>query len=118
MPRKTGQEARAERLTWFALCLVFIVLTFDEQQMLPGYVIPFLVATILIVSGIFQYTRKWRVSPVVWGAAGILIAFGIYGLVDTLGIYGFTAPFPIDLRLISLVAVIAIIIFGIVTNEG
>lgn len=118
MSSKTGQEARVERITWFALCMVCIIMYFDDQQLLPTFLIPFLVAIILIFSGVYQYRRGWRVSPVLWGASAILLALGSWGVAAGMEVGGFIVPPAFGLRLISLVAVIVIIVFGIITNEG
>lgn len=109
MARKTGREARAERMTWFGLVLVFMLLNFDRDFTIPDFVIPFLLAAILMVSGIYQYTQNWRVSPLTWIFAAVFI-FG--------GVFGIYYNSPIDLRLASLIIVFIIILFGVITNEG
>jgi len=109
MARKTGREARAERMTWFAMVLVFMLLNFDRDLTIPDFVIPFLLAAILLVSGVYQYTQNWRVSPLTW----IFFAVFVIG-----GIFGVYYNSPIDLRLASLVMVVIIIAIGVITNEG
>lgn len=109
MSSKTGKEARAERATWFSLVFVFILLSFDEDLTIPDYIVPFTVAGILIFSGFYQLRRKWSVSPILWMVAALMIAAGIYGVYfDSL----------VDLRLVALIATVAIIVFGVVTNES
>ena len=111
MPRKTGQEARVERTTWFAMSMPFVLLSFDEGLTLPSYVIPIIISIILLISGVYQYTQGWRISPIVWIISALLMAVSIYEIVASI-------TFPIDLVLVSLVAVIIIIVWGIVTNES
>ncbi len=109
MARKTGREARAERITWFGLVLVFMLLNFDREFVIPDFVIPFILAGILMISGIYQYTQNWRVSPLTWIFAAVFIIGGVFGLYyDS----------PIDLRLASLLIVVIIIGIGVLTNEG
>lgn len=111
MPRKTGNEARAERLSWFAMILVFILISFDEDLTIPEFIIPFTIAAILFISGIYQYTRGWRISPLIWITGALLIAFALFDLIATIDL-------PIDLVLVSLIAVITVIVWGIISNES
>lgn len=110
MTRKTREEARVERITWFLLVMIFIGLSFDESISIPEYVVPALVAAILLISSMYQYSHNWKVSPVNWITAAILIVITAYDVY-------FGVPF-VDLVLVSLLAVVGIILFGVVTNES
>jgi uncharacterized membrane protein YkvI len=109
MSSKKGKEARAERITWFAMVVVFMMLSFDRNISIPDYVIPFIIAGILFVSGFYQYTKQWRVSPIMWIVGAVLTIAGIFGIYYNS---------PIDLRLVSLVAVLIVIGLGVLTNES
>lgn len=109
MARKTGREARVERATWFAMVLVFILLNFDRDITIPDWLIPFVIATILTISAIYQYTQNWRVSPVTWVTVVVLVMAGIFAIYYNS---------PIDLILVSLGATVGIIAWGIITNEN
>ncbi|MEM6283320.1 MAG: hypothetical protein AAF787_14090 [Chloroflexota bacterium] len=109
--RKSMEEARAEQITWFLLVLIFAVLSITQDNVgaitIPNWVVPMAGGIVLMGSGIYQYTRGWRVSPTTWIIGVILIIFG--------GI-NFQQP---ELNLIgfSLLAFAAVIFFGLVTNE-
>jgi len=109
MPRKQGKEAKAERLTWFGLVMVFIILSFDENLSIPDYLVPFIIAGILLISGLYQLRQRWPISPVLWITMTVMILAGLYGI--------YFQPF-IDLRLVSLIAVVILIGFGVLTNES
>lgn len=110
MAKKTGAEARAERITWFMLVMIFIVLSFDISVQIPGYFIPFTVGTILFGSGFYQYRRGWRVSPVTWMVAATMFVIG--------GLNWYLGLAIIDPILASLIGTVLVIFMGIITNEG
>ncbi|MGB1286988.1 MAG: hypothetical protein ACPG7F_10675 [Aggregatilineales bacterium] len=117
MARKTGREARAERLTWFAMVLVFFVFSFDENITFPDYIPPFAIALILLVSGVYQYSRKWRVSPFTW------IIFVLMLFTGGFAVYAERYTIPVllsffDPILAALLATVIVIGLGIVTNES
>lgn len=109
MTRKTGQEAKAERLTWFALIMVFVLLSFDETVSVPEVIIPFVIAGILLASSVYQFSQGWQWSWFNVFIAAVLILSGVYDIYFAL---------PVDLVLMSLISVVAILLFGIITNEG
>jgi len=114
---KSKEEARIERLTWMAMAGFLILLSFiDPENNLPDYIVPLVIAGILLASGSYQVfeQRNWKVSPFTWGIAFILGFFGVYRV---LTIYNDWVPLPIDLRLITLVGVIFLILLGVLTNE-
>lgn len=76
--RKSEAEERAERLTWGFLVLICAVLYFLSEVEFPTYVVPFAGATVLMFSGVYQYFRRWRVSPITWVAGTVLIVLGLY----------------------------------------
>jgi hypothetical protein len=79
--RKSDDEARVERVTWFLLVLIFgMIYLFPESTDLPNWLIPVAGAMILFGSGIYQYTRRWHVSPITWIAGSIMFVLGLYGL--------------------------------------
>ncbi|MCU0511152.1 MAG: hypothetical protein MUE40_01135 [Anaerolineae bacterium] len=112
MSRKTGKEARAERITWFALILIFIPLNFgDWLSTIPAYLFPFAVAVVLLFSGIYQWRKDWRVSPIVWIVAALMLVVG------GVEIY-YPAFMPFDPVLAALIAAVGIILFGVLSNES
>lgn len=53
MAKKSGHEARVERMTWFALVITFLGAYYLN---VPGAFTCFAIALILLVSGLYQYT--------------------------------------------------------------
>lgn len=80
--RKTEAEAKVERFTWFLLVLIFAVLYLfpPEENNIPNWVVPLSGAIILLGSGIYQYSRRWRVSPTTWIAGAILLMLALVNL--------------------------------------
>lgn len=110
MSNKKGKEAKVERMTWFAMILVFILLSFlPDVTVVPDTLIPFTIAAILILSGVYQLTQKWPVSPFTWIIATLLIGVATYRIFFFL---------PVDLVLVSLIGTVIVIVVGIVSNEG
>jgi len=112
MARKTNQEARVERLTWYAMVIVFIVVGFDRDLLLPTWLIPGALGGILFYSALYQYSKikkGWRA-----GLLNIVVAT----MLILLAAYDFYLGSPADPILISFIATIAIIAYGIITNEG
>lgn len=79
---KSGAEARAERLTWFFLVLIFAVLQILNQSNIgiQNWLIPLSGAIVLLGSGMYQYSNHWRVSPVTWLAGALLLFLTILNL--------------------------------------
>ncbi len=112
--RKSEAESKVERLTWFLLVIIFAVLSIAEdnltgtQDIIPNWVVPISGAVVLLGSGVYQYSRKWRVSPVTWIIGVILLMFGLINLyVDQ----------SLDLTGLSLLSFAAVILFGLLTGE-
>jgi hypothetical protein len=83
--KKSHAEARVERLTWGLLVLMFAVLYFVTDGFrgdvpFPSWTVPMAGAVILLGSGMFQYGRKWRVSPVTWIGGVLLLILALVGL--------------------------------------
>jgi len=78
--RKSDAEARTERFTWFLLVLIFAVLYIIPEQNVPKWVVPTSGAIILLGSGVYQYSRKWRVSPVTWIAGTLMLILALINI--------------------------------------
>jgi hypothetical protein len=106
--RKKGTaEARAERVTWALLVLVFAIVQLLPAT-LPNFFVPFAGALILLGSGTYQYVRRWPASPVTW-IGGALLAFFSY--------YSLTINPAQSFQSEALVIFAAVIIFGLLTGE-
>lgn len=106
--RKSEAEARVERITWGFLVLIFAIIYFLNDVVFPTYVVPFAAAAVLMLSGIYQYVRRWRVSPVTWVAGTVLIV---------LGLYSFQINQNFDPFGFSLITVALVIFAGLLTGE-
>lgn len=117
---KTKEEAKVERLTWLAMSGVFFLLSFvDPENLLPDYLIGFAVGGILLISGFYQFmqvrdNQRWRVSPITYMTATVLLGIATY---EAFASYRSWFSLFLDLRLISLGAVVFIISLGVITNE-
>ncbi len=106
-PRGKGEaEERVERLTWFFLVLIFAITQIVET--FPPVAIPLAGAGILIGSGMYQYSRRWRVSPVTW-LAGALMAGLAYVNLQVNPTRDFTG--------LALLVFAGVILFGLLTGE-
>jgi hypothetical protein len=104
---KSEAEARVERLTWFFLVGIFAVITLLETTV-PNWVVPVAGATVLLASGLYQYARHWRVSPVTWLAGALMVGLAyiniqIYPDRNYLGL--------------ALLVFAGVILFGLLTGE-
>ena len=109
MPQKKGKEAKFERATWFVMIMVFALLRFDRGLTLPEYVVPIVIGLILILSGVYQITQKWPVSPFTW-MIGIILLVSAF--------VTFYINLPVDLILLSFIGAVTHIIIGIISNES
>jgi len=106
-PRGKGEaEARVERLTWFFLVVIFAIVQILET--VPPVTVPLAGAGILIGSGLYQYSRRWRVSPVTW-LAGALMAGLAYINLQVNPNRDFTG--------LALLVFAGVILFGLLTGE-
>jgi hypothetical protein len=108
---KSAREAEIERLTWFFLVLIFAVvqlLSDSSSIVLPGWFVPLAGAVVLLGSGIYQYSRHYRVSPVTWLGGGLLLIF------VTLNLYAnYNRSFVGE----SLLVFAGVILAGLLTGE-
>ncbi|MDZ4672323.1 MAG: hypothetical protein SH821_15790 [Phototrophicales bacterium] len=106
--KKSDAEARIERVTWFLMVLVFGVIYVLPEGAIPNAFIPFSGAVILLGSGLYQYGKRWRVSPTTWiaGTGLLLGTFANFTVLPNFSMYGIT--------LLTFAAVIGI---GLLTNE-
>lgn len=105
---KSPREARVERLTWVLLVLAFGVVRLLEDAGVPNWMLPLSGAAILLGSALYQYVRRWRVSPATWIAAG-LMAFFTY--------YSFQIDPMRDFSGLSLIVFAGVILFGLITGD-
>lgn len=83
VPGKSTREAQIERMTWFFLVLIFALvqlLSDNSSVTLPGWFVPMAGSVVLLGSGIYQYSRRYRVSPVTWLGGALLLFFVILNL--------------------------------------
>ena len=107
--RKSEAEARIERITWALLVLVFaIVQLLPNSSALPNFFVPFAGALILLGSGLYQYSRRWRVSPITWIGGAFMALFTYYNL-QINSATNFTGA--------CLIVFFVVIIFGLITGE-
>jgi hypothetical protein len=109
--KKSSAEARVERVTWALLVLIFAVLYIlsdSALQTLPNWLVPLAGGVILLGSGMYQYARRWRVSPLTWVTGALLLILAVIGFYVAPD-----RPFIIESLLVTLV----VIIFGTFTGE-
>ena len=107
---KSYAEERIERLTWVFLVLVIAGVQILQQggAALPNWSIPFVGCVVLIGSGLYQNSRRWRVAPTTWLAGALLAALTLINL--------YVSPTSNFLG-ISLVVFAVVILMGLVTGE-
>jgi hypothetical protein len=105
---KSRAEARVERLTWAFLVLIFAIPLILENVAIPNGFVVLAGAVILLGSGFYQYSRRWKVSPITW-IAGTLMLF--------LSILNFALDFNRDFTGWALIIFAVVILFGLVTGE-
>lgn len=108
--RKSDAEARSERITWFLLVLIFALINVLEEGgvSLPNWFVPLSGGVVLLGSGLYQYGRRWRVSPTTWLAGAILAMLAFINL--------YFSPTRSFLG-ISLIVFAGVILIGLVTGE-
>jgi hypothetical protein len=109
--RKSDAEARVERLTWGLLVLLFAVLYVSDTALysLPHGTIPIAGAVILLGSGFYQYSKRWRVSPFTWIGGTLLLFFALMGFY-----FDVQRPFIVE----SLIVAMVVILIGTFTGEA
>lgn len=111
MAKKSHAEAKVERITWGLLVMMFAVLyilTDTEITQIPNWVVPFAGAVILLGSGLYQYSRRWRVSPVTWIAGVLMLVFAVLSFYLLEG-----RSFIVE----TLIATMVVIVAGTFTGE-
>ncbi|MBZ0280492.1 MAG: hypothetical protein K8L97_07100 [Anaerolineae bacterium] len=108
--RKSRDEERVERLTWFFLVIIFAALQIlpEGGLALPLWFVPLSGAIVLIGSGLLQFTRGWRVSPVTWLGGFLLVGLTIINL--------YISPERNFLGL-SMIVFAGVILMGLLTGE-
>ncbi len=109
--KKSRAEARVERLTWGLLVLIFAVLFLVSDNLtaaVPNWLVPLAGAVVLLGSGMYQYARRWGVSPVTWITGIILLVLAVIGFYVAPN-----RPFIVESLLVTLI----VIIFGTFTGE-
>jgi hypothetical protein len=109
--KKSSAEARIERITWGLLVLIFALLYIASDSVLttmPNWIVPLAGGIILLGSGMYQYGRHWRVSPVTWITGVILVVLAVIGIYVAPG-----RPFIVESLLVTLI----VITFGTFTGE-
>lgn len=101
--RKSPAEARIERLTWGLLVLIFAVLYLFENaaQALPNWAVPVAGAVVLLGSGIYQYSRRWRVSPITWIGGVVLLVLAMIAIYTNI-----QRPFIVESLIVTLIIII------------
>jgi Na+/H+ antiporter NhaD/arsenite permease-like protein len=106
--RKSIAEEKIERMTWFFLVMVFAVLFIVPKENVPNWTVPTAGAAILLGSGVYQYSRRWRVSPMTWIAGTVMLLLAMINLyVDA----------NQDFSGFALLAFAAVIGIGVLTGE-
>ncbi len=107
--RKSRAEARVERVTWALLVLVFgVIELLPSSTTLPNFFVPFAGSIILLGSGLYQFMRGWRVSPITWIGGAFMALFTYYDL-QVNPAQNFTGA--------CLIVFFVVIIFGLITGE-
>ena len=107
--RKSEAEARVERITWALLVLVFaIIQLLPAGSSVPNFFVPFAGALILLGSGLYQYSKHWRVGPVTWIGGAFMALFTYYNI-QINPTTNFTGA--------CLIVFFVVIIFGLITGE-
>jgi hypothetical protein len=105
---KSRAEAKVERLTWAFLVLIFALPLVLEDITLPNGFIVLAGAIVLLGSGLYQYTRRWRVSPITWIAGTLMLFLSLLNM--TLGV-------DRDFTGWALILIVVVIVFGLFTGE-
>lgn len=106
--RKSYAEARAERVTWFLLVLVFAIVSLFDAGEIPNWIIPASGAFILLGSGIYQSVRRWRVSALTWIGGTVMLVLAVISY--------YVSPEQ-DFFAFTLLTFALVIGFGVLTGE-
>jgi hypothetical protein len=107
--RKSYAEERIERITWFALVVIFAVLNLLHLENVGlNWVVPLAGAVVLLGSGMIQYMRGWVVSPITWLGGAALVGLAMFNL--------YIDPAR-DFLPFALIIFAAVILVGLLTGE-
>jgi hypothetical protein len=100
---KSAAEARIERLTWGLLVMIFAVLYLFENlaQTIPNWAVPVAGAVVLLGSGAYQYSRRWRVSPITWIGGVVLLVLAMIAIYTSTG-----RTFIVESLIVTLIVII------------
>ena len=100
---KSPAEARVERLTWGLLVLIFAVLYVFENiaAVVPNWAVPIAGAVVLLGSGVYQYSRRWRVSPITWIGGVVLLVLAMISIYTST-----TRTFIVESLIVTLIVII------------
>jgi len=107
--KKSAKELKTERITWYVLVAIFVIArVIPEDTVIPNAFTPFAAGMVLIISGLYQYSKKWRVSFITWIAGTLMLVMAGYNV--------FNKP-ELDLSPAVIILVAIVIAMGIFTNE-
>ncbi len=90
------------------LAFALFQLSPESVSSLPNWFLPAAGAIILLGSATYQYTRRWRVSPITWIAGAVMLFFTLYNV--------YINPAQ-NLLGLSLIVFFIVIVFGLITGE-
>jgi len=99
------------------MVVIFILISLDERLTEPGFWVPLVLSAILFISGIIQYQNGWRISPFTWIVGAVLLVIGGLTWYFSRPEVAVSVQF-LDPILISLLATVIVIVYGIITNES
>ena len=107
---KSYRESRIELITWGALVIVFALSALARENNItyPNWWVPFGGAVVLLGSGIVQYARGYRVSPITW-LDGLVLALFVG--------YSWYVDANQQFMGASLIVFFLVILFGIITGD-
>ncbi len=106
---KSAEEYRIERLTWFGIVAVLVIIgVLPDWLTLHHGVTPLGAGLVIIVSGVVQRRRGWRIAFSTWLAGTLLLV--IAG-------FNFVSRPDLDLSLAVIVVAVALITLGIFSRD-
>ncbi|MBE2267417.1 MAG: hypothetical protein IAE80_04235 [Anaerolinea sp.] len=106
--RKSDAELRVEQFTWALLVVTFAITQVVPAGTLPNWFVPLAGAFIILGSGWYQYSRRWRVSPFTWIAGSVmaLLTYYVWQVNPAANMLG-----------AALLVFAGVILFGVMTGE-
>ena len=106
---KSAEEYRIERLSWFGIVAVLVIIgVLPDSLTLHHGVTPLGASLVIIVSGVMQRRRGWRIEFSTWLAGMLLLA--IAG-------FNFVSRPDLDLSLAVIVVAVTLIALGIFIRD-